>query len=247
MFIKTEIKENTATIIISNPSKKNSLTREFFIEFTKKLNEIENNDRIKVLLLKGDGENFSAGVNLNELISFPSTIDAKEFAILMENSMNKLFSFRKPTVSIVDGFALGAGAGLILNTDISIFTENVKLGFPAVRIGAILPAACTKRLVATTGMKAAKDLLLTGKIINSEEALKLNIASYIASENEIDGLIIKITKQLLKASPIALELTKQTVNSYINTENNLYSGDNFAYLYSTADWHQRIWKFLNKK
>lgn len=247
MFVKTKINQEIATIIISNPSKKNSLTREFFIELIEILNKIENNDKIKILILRGEGENFSSGVNLNELINFPSTIDAKEFAILMENAMNKLFNFKKPTISIVNGFALGAGAGLVLNTDISIFTKNVKLGFPAVRIGAILPVACTKRLVATLGMKVAKDLLLTGKIIDSNEALRLNIASYVASDNEIEGLTTKITKQLLKASPIALELTKQTVNSYVNTENNLYSGDNFAYLYSTADWHQRIWKFLNKE
>jgi len=247
LFINSKINQEIAIVTISNPSKKNSLTREFFIEFTETLNKIESNDKIKILILKGEGKNFSAGVNLNELINFPSTIDAKEFAILMENTMNKLFNFKIPTISIVDGFALGAGAGLILNTDISVFTENVKLGFPAVRIGAILPVACTKRLVATVGMKVAKDLLLTGRIINSNEALKLNIASYVTSDDEIEGLITKITKQLLKASSIALELTKQTINSYANTENNLYSGDNFAYLYSTADWHQRIWKFLNKE
>lgn len=246
MFVKNIINNNIATIIISNENKKNSLTRDFFIELAKELTKIENNDNIKILIIKGEGSNFSSGVNLNELINFPSTIDAKEFAVLMETTMNKLFNFKKPTISVVDGFALGAGAGLILNTDISIFTENVKLGFPAVRIGAILPSACTKRLVSTVGMKVAKDLLLTGKIINSEESLRLNIANYVVKNEELTGILTKITKQLLKASPIALELTKETINSYTNTQNNLYSGDNFAYLYSTADWHQRIWNFLNK-
>jgi len=246
LFLKLIFDKNIAQIIISNKAKKNSLTRDFFIEFTETLNKIEKNENIKVLILKGDGDNFSSGVNLNELIQFPSTIAARDFAILMENSMNRLFNLKIPTISVVDGYALGAGAGLILNTDISIFTTNVKLGFPAVRIGAILPSACTKRLVATTGMKVAKDLLLTGKIIDSNEALRVNIASYIAKEEEIEGLITKLTKQMLKASPLALEITKNTINNYVNTSNNPYSEDNFAFLYSTADWHQRIWGFLNK-
>jgi enoyl-CoA hydratase len=247
LFLEFFSDKEIATIIISNKNKKNSLTRDFFIEFIDALTKVESNEKIKVLVLKGDGDNFSSGVNLNELIQFPSTIDAKDFAILMEKSMNKLFKLNKPTISVVDGFALGAGAGLILNTDISIFTENVKLGFPAVRIGAILPSACTKRLVATVGMRSAKDLLLTGKIIDSNESLRLNIASYVVKKDEVENTVKKIIKQIIKGSSIALELTKETINSYADTENNLYSGDNFAYLYSTADWHQRIWNFLNKE
>lgn len=236
----------TTTLEINNPNKKNALNKDFFSDLTKILSDLEEDENTKILIIRGKGENFCAGVDLNELIKFPSTIDAKNFALQMEKAMNKLFLFKKPTISLVKGFALGAGAGLILNTDISIFSESVRLGFPAVRIGAILPVACTKRLVAATGSKAAKDLLLTGKLIDAKEALRLNIANYVVKEENIEEKKEKIINQLLKASDTALELTKETINSYINTTNNLYSGDNFAYLYSTADWHQRIWNFLNK-
>ena len=117
MFIELVLDKKIATIIIKNKNKKNSLTKDFFIELKESLEKISNNENIRVLILKGDGDNFSSGVNLNELIQFPSTIDARDFALLMESTFNKLFNLRIPTISVVDGFALGAGAGLVLNTE----------------------------------------------------------------------------------------------------------------------------------
>lgn len=247
MFLEHSTKNNISTILISNKNTKNSLTQDFFIMLLGVLDQISKNKEIKALVLKGKGENFSSGVDLNDLIKFPSTIDAREFSSLMEKAINKLFSLSIPTISVVDGYALGIGAGLVLSTDISIFTENVKFGFPAVKLGSSMPASSIKRLVSTIGMKASKKLLLTGELIDSNEALRLDIASYVVKKEEVELCLAKVISQLLEASPLALEITKNTINNYANTQTNLYSEDSFAFLYSSLDWHKRIWTFLNKE
>jgi len=246
LFLKHSSKNNISTILISNKNSKNSLSRDFFVLLSDVLDEIIKNKDIKLLILRGDGDNFSSGINLNELIKFPSTVDAREFSILMDTTINKLFSLKIPTISIVDGYCLGLGAALVLSSDISIFTENVKFGFPAVKLGAAMPASSIKRFISVVGANIAKKLLLTGELINSDEALNFNIASYVTKKEELDNLINKVINQLLEASPLALEITKNTINNYVNTESNLYSEDSFAFLYSNLDWHKRIWTFLNK-
>ncbi len=247
MNIKIEKDGSFATIIISNKEKKNSLNEEIFLELNKQIKEIERDKSIEIIFLKGDGENFSSGVSLEGLIKFLSTEDARDFAILMEDTISNLFNTKKITIALVDGYALGGGLALALACDIRIFTNRAKLGIPAVKIGAIFPANSTRRLIADIGLSRTKDLLLTGKIISSLEGKEIGIVNYLVDYPNLELKGKEIAKKILKGSPLALELTKQTANNLVETNKITYSSDNFAFLYSTAQWHKRIWNFLNKK
>ena len=247
MPIFLEKNNEIATIIISNNNKKNALTSNMFSQLNDIVLKLNNDNNIKLVFFKGSGDHFSSGVYLDELIKFPSTEDAREYAILLETTMSNIFNMKKPTIALVDGYALGAGLAIILACDIRVFTKRAKLGIPAVKINAIFPANSIRRLIADIGLARAKDLLLTGKIISSEEGYQLGIVNYITEYNKLEEKGLKLQKQILKGATLALELTKKTANDIVETTKITYSSDNFAFLYSTAQWHKRIWGFLNPK
>ena len=247
MKIIVKREKNIATVIISNREKKNALSMSMFEELNREVLKLNSDKDIDLVFFKGEGSSFSSGAFLEELIKFPSTESARDYASLMELTIGNIFNMKKTTIALVDGYALGAGLAVIIACDIRIFTKRAKLGIPAVRISAIFPANSTRRLVADVGMSRAKDLLLTGKIIDAEEGYRIGIVNYLADFNKLEEKGFEISNKILKAPVLALELTKKTVNNIVETTTITYSSDNFAFLYSTAEWHKRIWGFLNPK
>ncbi len=244
--------KHIALITINNPEKQNAFDADILTALADRLSEVENDSAYRVLYITGEGDKaFSTGVFLKDLVEFKSTSDARNFAVLMESTMDKLFNFAKPIIALIHGYALGGGFGLALSSDIRIITADAKIGFPAVKIGAILPPGCTYRLISLVGEGRTKELLLTGRYVSAEEALKMGMVNYIVKDK--DAMFKKadeLSELMLEGSPNALSMTKATINKHIDEliyRYGLYSPDNFAYLSSTKDWQERIYKFLNRK
>jgi enoyl-CoA hydratase len=241
-----------AIITINNPEKQNAFDADLLTELKARLRAVENDKTYRILYITGSGDKaFSTGVFLKDLIEFSSTSDARNFAVLLESTMDMLFNFSKPVIALINGYALGGGFGLALSSDIRIITEDSKIGFPAVKIGAILPSGCTYRLISLVGAGYTKELLLTGRHITAEEALKMGMVNYVVKDKKaMFQKADELSELLMEGSPNALSMTKITVNKHANElihRYGLYSPDNFAYLSSTKDWQERIYRFLNRK
>ncbi|MGB9735127.1 MAG: enoyl-CoA hydratase/isomerase family protein [bacterium] len=241
-----------ALITINNPEKQNAFDAAILNELLELLKDIEKDKSFRTVYITGSGENaFSSGVFLKDLVEFKDTTEARNYASLLDATMDGLYNLPKPVIAMINGYALGGGFGLAMSSDIRIITHGARIGFPAVKIGAILPPGCTYRLISLIGAGRAKELLLTGRYVTAEEALSMGMVNYVVKDREaLFKKADELTQMILEGPDTALAITKATVNKHTNEliyRYNLYSPDNFAYLFTTKDWQERIHKFLNRK
>ncbi len=247
--ISYEIHKGTGILKFNRPEKYNAFNYELLTELGDLLRKERSNNRLKVLIITGEGKAFSSGVDLKTLSNLKNVEQAREFALLLENTSELIYNFNKPTIALINGIALGGGFGYATAADIRIISETAKAGYPAVKLGAILPATCTMYLKALIGDGRTKDLLLTGKMITGREALNMGLVNYVISPDKLLNFAIELAGQIMEAPVLALEYTKNTVNFTTKREieaAKLYAADNFAFLSQTGEWQKHIKKFINK-
>jgi len=250
-YIFVEKRNGMAIVFMNRVEKHNSFDLEMLKEFRGVLKELKEDQNIRVLMITGAGEkSFSTGVDLSILNDFEDTIAARNFALELEGLMEEIFNFPRPTISLVNGYAMGGGFGIALSSDIRVLSKNAKIGFPAVKVGAVFPTGCTMRLISHIGLGRAKDLILTGRILSGEEAFRIGLGDYLVEHDKLMEKGYEVAAMIMEGTDLALSIQKSVVNNFygalIHMLSNL-SADSFAFLSTTPDWKQKIDEFINKK
>jgi enoyl-CoA hydratase len=250
-YYRIEKENPVATLFIDFPEKHNALNPETMQSLMEALDLLAADDSVRVVIVTGSGnKSFTSGVELDRLVQFEDTSQAREFAFLLDKTLDRFLNFPKPIIAAINGYALGAGLSVAISCDIRVIADSAKVGFPAVRIGAILPMGCTLRLVSLIGRGRALDLLLSGRMLSAKEAEEFGMAEYIVSADQLMTKAREIAAHILEGSDLALSMTKQVTNHLLNIDLTTYrnfSADNFAFLSTTKDWNQRISAYLNKE
>ncbi len=248
-YIKLETKGPVAYIRFNRPDKWNAMHEDLLKELGRILDQTADDSAIRLLVLTGEGKAFSSGVDLKALQSLDTVDDAKRFAVLLEETSEKIFLHPKPVVAVINGLALGGGFGFATAADLRIASAGALISYPAVKLGAILPAGCTVLLESIVGRAKAMDLLLTGKKLTAAEALETGLVDYVFDEDMLWEETEKIIRMILEGGDTALQLTKKTVNyrtAFFLNAVKMYAPDNFAYLSQTPDWQDRLKNFGKK-
>ena len=247
-YLSIETKNKIALLTLNRPQKHNAFDLEFLAELEKALQQLRQDENARLLILTGAGEkSFSSGVDLAALVQFQSIEEARKFALQLETTMTALLRFPKPVIAAINGYAFGGGFGLASNADVRLLVDSAKIGFPAVRLGAILPVGCTLRLNALVGSGRSRELLLSGRIVEANEALNIGLVNEILPKSGLLTRAYEIAGEILKGSDLALEMTKQVTNQDLLVQMEKYSvsaAENFAYLAFTDDWKNRIQAFM---
>ncbi len=245
-YIKYKIENKIGLITLDREEKYNSFNLIMLEELYSVLEKEKNNAELNLLMINGAGEkSFCSGVDLNQLRVLETVEENRNFAQQLEKTVLSLFKFPKPTIALLNGYALGGGFGIAASCDYRIISEKAKVGFPAVQIGAIMPVSCTLIVSSLIGEGKAKNLMLTGRLLEADEALQIGLIDEITSFDKIMQKAQIVAKQMLKAGSIAVEMTKKTVNINLLRDietYRLYAADNFAYLSQTKDWRERMKK-----
>lgn len=249
-YLIIEKKNDIAVLTLNRPNKKNAFNLPFLKELQSAVEKLAADKNTRLLIISGAGENvFSSGVDLSELIKFNSINDAREFAVQLEETMMALLRFPKPLIAAMNGHALGGGFGLAASADIRIMVNEGKIGFPAVRLGAILPIGCTLRINALVGAGNTRELLLSGRLLDSKESLKMGLIHKVSEKENLLQEALNYAAEILKGSDEALRLTKEMTNQQLLVEIAQYTinfQESFAYLAFTDEWQNRIKSFLKK-
>ncbi len=235
-----------AYLIFNRPDKWNAMDAEMLEEMQATLDRAARDNKVRMLVITGKGKSFSSGVDLKALQTLDSVEQAKAFALLLENTAERIFQFPKPTLAVINGLALGGGFGMATAADIRLMSTTAQVGYPAVKLGAILPVGCTLLLESLVGRARAMDLLLTGRKLDAYQALETGLVHYTAPPEELEKRTGEIINSVLEGGDTALRLTKQTVNyrtGMLMQAAKLYAADNFAFLSQTVDWEQRLKNF----
>ncbi len=247
--ILVEKKEGIGTIKINRPKVLNALNKETMQEISKAIGELNQDKKIKVAILTGEGKAFIAGADINQMKDMTS-LEAKEFAELGHSMLLKIENSRLPFIAAINGYALGGGCETIMACDICIASESAKLGQPEINLGVHPGFGGTQRLPRLVGRMKAKELLLTGENINADEACRIGLINMVVEDNNLIEATEKIAKKIASKSPIQTDFIKSLVNK--GTDIDIHSACSleisyFSSSFSTKDQKEGMSAFLEKK
>jgi len=248
--IKLEKKEAVAKVIINRPDKLNALSIQTVVELQEAFSDIKKDSDIRVVLFSGaGGKAFAAGADIGELLLL-DMVEGKNFSSRGHKLCNLIENLGKPVVAVIDGFALGGGCELAMAATLRIATEKAKLGQPEINLGTIAGYGGTQRLTRLLPRGVAMELLLTGRVIGAQEALKLGLVNKVVKSDELEKEVDDFTKLLLSKPPFATKLCMEAVNHGVEVsfeegcriETNL-----FSMTCGTEDMKEGMKAFLEKR
>lgn len=216
--LKLTFEAKIATLTLSRGEKRNALCHALIEEFQAALKEVEAS-AAQVLILTGEGKAFCAGMDLTDLQALVTQTAEENYAHAksIADLFLALYNFPKVTIAAVNGAAIAGGAGLATLCDFTIASTEASFGYTEVRIG-LVPAMVSAFLIRQVGEKHARDLLLTGRIINAEEAYRMGLASRLVPAADLRAQARQLAEQLLENSPAALRRGKALLRSYVTED-----------------------------
>lgn len=224
----------------------NILNIEMMNELNRALSEVLNTPSLKVLLIRGEGKAFSAGVDVGE----HTAGKVEEMITTFHQIFHILRSIRAITVAAVNGAALGGGCEVATFCDVILASEKAKFGQPEVKVGVLAPVAAVvfPHLI---GRHRTLELLCTGEIIDAKEALSLGLANKVFPPEEFEAGVDAFAAKLLSMSSATLGCTKKAVDKalYITVEGGIKAVEEIYLkeLMKTEDAHEGLKAFLEKR
>ena len=212
--ILVELENSIQVITINRPSKLNALNKATIEELSYVLIAADKEASVRVVIITGAGEKaFVAGADISEFSNFT----ANQGYDLSLNGHQKLFDFienlSKPVIAAINGFALGGGLELAMSCHIRIASENAKMGLPEVSLGVIPGYGGTQRLPQLIGKGKAMELILTGGMIDANNALSLGLVNKVVSQENLMEASNEIAVKILKNSSLAIKASIAVINS----------------------------------
>ena len=218
-------------------------------ELSRALDEIEENEEIRVVILTGSGRAFSAGADVTAFAGvtpFKSMVFSKKF----QEMLFKLEYFTKPVIVAINGYALGGGLELAMAGDIRIASRTAQLGQPEINLGFIPGAGGTQRLPRLVGPSRAKELIYTGDMIPADEAHRIGLVDKVVAPEQLEREARTLALKLAEKPPLALVAAKYAIQ--MGLETNIWTGMQlesslFGLLFSTEDVVEGVTAFLEKR
>lgn len=248
--LTSTLSNQIATITFNRPEKRNAISYELIQELIAALGEVENS-AAQVVILTGAGKAFCSGMDLENLrtITSRSAEENLQDSETMAGLFRAIYEFPKVTIAAVNGPAVAGGCGIATLCDFTIASKDAKFGYSEVRIG-FLPAIVSAFLVRQVGEKQARDLLLTGKIIDATEALRLGMITEVVAPEHLMQRTQQLAEELLQNSPASLAATKRLLNHFstheLSTQIDAAVRAN-AEIRATADFREGVTSFLEKR
>jgi enoyl-CoA hydratase/carnithine racemase len=246
--ILTEVEEGIGKITINRPDVRNALNTQVLGDLRQALAEFRHDREVGVVVFTGAGErSFAAGADIGELRE-RTALDA--LASVMQGVYDEIEIFEKPTIAAVNGFALGGGCELAMACDIRIASENARFGLPEVALSIIPGAGGTQRLSRLVGKGKATEMILTGAIIEAEEAYRIGLVTRVAAPEALEEAVRDMADTILKKGPLAVRLAKLAIQAGFETDQKtglVIERLAQAVLFDTEDKREGTSAFLEKR
>lgn len=247
--IRVDLKDGVAIATISRPEVRNALDSSTIEELDQTLGELNEDERIRVVILTGEGDSFVSGADLKELEEFDSE-SAKRFVMLGQRMLSTMEGMQKPVIAAINGHCLGGGCELALACDLRVCSARATLGQPGLGLGVIPGFAGTRRLTRLVGVGRAKEMVFVGEHLSAERAMEFGLVNWIVEPEDVLPFSLKLAEKLKSKPPIALRTIKRLINME-NAELMSTSGhreiEAFGDVFSTDEPKKGIKAFLRKE
>ena len=200
-----EIDEGVATLTLNRPKRKNALDGALFKALAGKLNELGDDDRVRVIVLQGAGGNFSSGMDLAG--------DFSEGSQPFDDCAAAVAAVDKPMIAAVDGVSIGGGATIPLHCDVVYVGRSLRMRFPFVNLGLVPEFSASYTLQAVIGPRAAAELMYTAEWIDADRALALGLASAVYDDAELHAAAAARAREMARWPRNSLVATKQCLKA----------------------------------
>ena len=211
----TDSRDGIGFITINRPDVRNAMNQQVLEELRDALDELREDESVGVVVFTGTGEKaFVAGADIGELKE-RTLLDG--LAARMQKLYDEVEGFEKPTIAALNGYALGGGCELAMACDVRIASENTKLGLPETGLSIIPAAGGTQRLARLVGKGRAIEMILTGRIVEADEAYNIGLVSHVVPQAGLMDAARETARQILLKGPLAVRLAKLTIQAGFDT------------------------------
>jgi len=253
VLIKTDPR-GVATLTLNCPEKHNAFDDVIIAELTEKLIKVNNDKKVRIVVLTGAGKSFSAGADVNWMRASTQYDEAHniEDALKLAELMDTLNSLRKPSIARVNGATFGGGVGLVACCDIAIASSSAKFSLSEVRLG-LVPSVISPYVIATIGVHNARRYFLTADLISADKAREIGLVHEVVSAEQLDTAVEKEIGLLLKGGPKALAAAKELIAAQAalstSARRNLHSktANIIAQLRVSEEGQEGLTAFLEKR
>lgn len=249
-ILLVERKNNIVYLILNRQSVLNSLNKKLLSELKRELEKVRHNNEIQAIVISGAGNKaFSAGADIQYLAQ-ASPLQVRQLANLAVAVNSLIENLGKISIALINGFALGGGLELAESCMFRIAVNSAKLGHPEVKIGAVAGWGGTTRLPRLIGKSRAAEMLLTGKMIDANEAVRIGLINRIVEQKSLQKGCDKFLQEILKNSTVATNLSWNAIHRGLNMtseESANLGADYFGLIATTEEFRNGTKKFLSKK
>jgi len=247
-MVKTEVRGRVALVTLDRPKALNALNNELIDELAEIFRKFDTDENIGAIVLTGSEKAFAAGADIAAMQGW-SYMDVYKQDYLGGN-WESLKRIRKPVIAAVAGYALGGGCELAMLCDFIIAADNARFGQPEIKLGVIPGFGGTQRLPHAIGKAKAMDLVLTGRMMDADEAERSGLVARVVPLDQLLDEAIKAAETIASYSLPSVMMAKECVNAAYEgtlTETLMYERRNFHALFATEDQKEGMQAFVEKR
>jgi enoyl-CoA hydratase/carnithine racemase len=248
-FIQYVVEEGVATVTINHPPA-NALSSPVMTELAQVFQEMDQKREVKVVVFTGAGTFFIAGADIKEILSISSARQGEELATLGQGVFNQIENLSKPVIAAINGVCLGGGLELAMACHIRVAGDRVRLGQPEINLGIIPGFGGTQRLSRLVGKAKATEWILTGDMINAQEAKALGLVNKVVPDGEVLKQAQNLAKKIASKGQVAVRAALKAIGEGMkgSLEEGLTNEARlFGRLCDTQDMKEGLKAFLEKR
>jgi enoyl-CoA hydratase/carnithine racemase len=228
-------------LTFNRPQARNAMTFSMYEALFERCEEADGDDEVRALVLRGaGGKAFVAGTDIHQFTAFASAEDGLEYEATIDRIVGRLETVAKPTIALVDGYAMGSGLALSAACDLRVCTPAATFGLPIARtVGNCLSMENYARLAALLGPARLKDIVFTARPIGIDEALAIGLATEVVEPAEAEAHVQALCERLAAHAPVTLRVTKEALRRLRTA--NLPDGDDLVReAYASDDFRRTV-------
>ncbi len=247
ILVNPNYDKHIALIQLNRPKELNALNLQLMLELKKALQQLDDNDDVRCIIITGNEQAFAAGADIKQMES-KNAIDLLK--IDQFETWDQIRKTKKPIIAAVSGFALGGGCELVMTCDMVVASETAKFGQPEIKLGIMPGAGGTQRLTKAVGKALAMEMVLTGKFMSAEEALSAGLINRVVPTELYLEEAVKLAKEITIQSPVAIRLAKESVLKAFDSglqEGLYFERKNFYMCFASEDQKEGMKAFVEKR
>jgi enoyl-CoA hydratase len=239
----------TAWVTFNRPESRNAMTFEMYDILGQICDEVEDDPDIRVLVVRGAGDKaFVAGTDISQFRTFTDPEHALDYEERVGGMINRFENVAKPTIAVIQGYAVGGGAGIAMAADMRIGTPNAKIGMPIARtLGNCLNLTNYSRMVDLIGPALTKQLIFTAEMVDAEKAESIGLLNEIVEPERLEERVTELADKIANHAPLTIQVTKEAVKRVLDYRRPERDKELLLRCYMSEDFKEGVSAFLEKR